>query len=184
MNRMLNPTYEGPPNEYVNIWKFGNDDIYQFVVGVAISKQQAYEILDTIADEGRDPNLTKYMEEYNYLGRPFEEIVALRDSGDDDAGDFLHNLEQVTLSESCRLYVDKLRRRGADGEGPVILGYEAAEVSHALLGVAKSFLTQEPVPTPEEEDGYQRKEDELNNCLAEFGLPVDKYINIYVINAR
>ena len=38
MNSVRDPTYEGPPNEYVNIWKFGNDDIYQFVVGVAISK--------------------------------------------------------------------------------------------------------------------------------------------------
>lgn len=178
----LFPNYEGPPNENINIWAFGESN-YLFVEGVAISRQQAYDVLDAVADDGRDANLTKHLEEYSYLGKPFEEIVALKASGDDNASDFLSTLETVKLSEHCHLYIDKLRRGGKDGQGPVIIGYPLVEIYNSHRGlIIEGQLELDYSETARIPANQQTKKTDLEDCLVDFQLPT--YVDTYVISAR
>jgi len=184
MDQALVPNYEGPPNENINIWRFGQGDSFFFVRGVALDKQQAYGLLDIIANSGRDPMLRRNMSDYGYFGRPFEEIVILRDSGDDDANDFLSTLETIRVSETCYLYIDKLSRRGIDGEGPVILGYGLAEIHSSTDNLyVENFLVR-GLTIPNTGADNQYKKAALRACLAELGLLADQPLEVYVINSK
>jgi len=184
MDQALVPNYEGPLNEHINIWRFGQGDSFLFVRGIAIDKQQAYEFLDIITNSGRDPMLRRNMADYGYLGRPFREIAALRDSGDDDANDFLSTLETVSVSDTCYLYIDKLSRRGVDGEGPVILGYGLAEVHSGANNLHVENFLARGLAIPDTRADNQYKRAALRSCLAELGLSADLRLDIYVINSK
>jgi hypothetical protein len=168
--------YQGPPNEYVNIWKMSNGDVYTFVRGIAITQQYALKLLD---DSG-DLHLKEHKKEYGFANLTVREIFELRQQGDDDAGDFFHNLFTVPISGAIELYVDEIRR-GID-DGPVILGIQLAEFyDSAFSGFGVDNKTDVSRQTATERVEYITAIDTQLKIIANrYGFPPK--IDIYVIN--